>query len=72
MITRQDADNAAELVIMTYCQACQCETPEDIRNAGELLISKMARGIEKYAGTPTALAVLNRTVMNIIPAGGQG
>jgi hypothetical protein len=50
------------MVIFDYCKGCLCETPEDIRKAGEMLVSKMARGIEKYAGNDAAISVLQRTL----------
>ncbi len=65
MLTPTECGHVAELVIVTYCRTCQCSTPEEVRNAGEMLISKMVRGIEKHAGNDEAVAVLNRTVLHV-------
>lgn len=71
MLTAKQCDQAAEITITAYCSICKCETPEDIRKAGEMLISKMTRGIEKYCGNDTAVEVLNRTVLHMAhPKGG--
>lgn len=72
MITPQEADQAAELMLISYCQACQVSTPDDVRKACEKMISKAARAIEKYNDTATAVAVLNRTELYIQTPGGQG
>ncbi len=65
MKTPAECMEQAEAAIYSYCQACGCETPIDVRKAGEALISKMARGIEKFSGSAQAVAVLNRTLLNI-------
>ena len=52
------------MAITAYCSICKCETPDDIRKAGEMLISKMTRGVEKYCGNDMAVEVLNRTVLH--------
>ena len=71
MLTAQECDQVADRIIATYCQTCEVAAPDDIRKAGEMLISKMARGIEKYAGNDAAVAVLNRTVLHVAaPKGG--
>lgn len=51
----------AEYLITTYCSAAGTETPDDLRKACELLISKAARAIEKYNDQATAVGVLERT-----------
>lgn len=51
----------AEHLIGSYCLAAGTETPDDIRKACELLISKAARAIEKYNDQAKALEVLERT-----------
>lgn len=71
MLTAKQCDQAAEIAIKAYCSRCNCKTPDDIRKAGEMLISKMARGIEKYSGNDAAVEVLNRTVLHMAhPKGG--
>lgn len=71
MLTPSECGDVAELLIAAYCRTCRCRTPDDVRNAGEMLISKMARGIEKYAGNDAAVAVLNRTVLHVSRPGGN-
>ncbi len=51
----------AEYLITTYCSAAGTETPDDLRKACELLISKAARAIEKHNDQATAVEVLERT-----------
>lgn len=70
MITPQQADIYAEECIVLYAERCGVQSPEDIRKALELLISKSALAIEKYSGTPVAIDVLTRTTLNLMPAGG--
>ena len=65
MLTPTECGQAAEDIIVVYCHTCQCETPEEVRKAGEMLVSKMARAIEKYAGADQALAVLQRTALHV-------
>ena len=72
MITPQKADIYAEACIALYADRCGVQSPEDIRKALELLISKSARAIEKYTGTPTAVDVLQRTALRLMPTEGQG
>ncbi len=71
MITPTEAGQAAELMLTAYCRALDCATPEDVRKACEMMISKSARTIEKYNDTGTALQVLNRTALYLTPAGGK-
>lgn len=61
MKTPAEVGRIAEYLITTYCNSAGAETPEDLRKACELLISKAARAIEKYNDQTTALAVLDRT-----------
>lgn len=70
MLTAKQCDQVAELVISTYGQTCECHTPDDVRKAGEMLISKTARAIEKHCGNDTAIEVLNRTVLHVAKKGG--
>ena len=71
MLTPHECGQVAELVITTYCRTCECSTPDELKKAGEMLISKMARGIEKYAGTDKAVEVLKRTALHVAtPEGG--
>lgn len=70
MLTPNECDQAAERAISIYCRTCQCQTPDDIRKAGEMLISKTARAIEKHAGNEAAVNVLNRTVLHVVKKGG--
>lgn len=71
MLTAQECAQAAETLISSYCIVCGCETPQDVKNAGEMLISKMARGVEKVAGNEAATEVLNRTIFHVaMPKGG--
>lgn len=57
MLTPEMADEAAEKAIMSYSR----EPAEDLKHAFEMLISKSARGIEKYCGTDEAVKVVART-----------
>lgn len=67
MVTSDKASVLAEAAIAQYAQACGLSNPEEIRKALEMLISKAARGIEKYAGTEVAVDVLKRTTLAIEP-----
>ncbi|SDI54771.1 hypothetical protein [Pseudomonas panipatensis] len=67
MITSKEADALADHLLGQYFRACGCATPEDVRKAGEMVISKTARGIEKYCGTARAVDVLQRTWLHIEP-----
>lgn len=71
MITPEKAAQLAEASIVEYALHCQAQTPDDVRKALEILISMSARAIEKYAGTPAAVEVLNRTTLYIQPDGGK-
>lgn len=71
MLTRDECDQLAELKITLYCRSAKCASPDDVRKALELMISKAALAIAKYNDTATALEVLNRTVLNMTPAGGR-
>ncbi|MHB0818422.1 hypothetical protein ACYCFK_09095 [Stutzerimonas stutzeri] len=68
MLTRDEADGAAEVMLAAYCRACGCATPEDVRKACEMMISKSARAIEKYNDTGTAVEVLQRTARHVARA----
>jgi hypothetical protein len=68
MVTSDKASALAEAAIAQYAQACGLSNPEEVRKALEMLISKAARGIEKYAGTDVAVDVLKRTTLAIEPA----
>lgn len=70
MITPYEADQAAELMLTTYVRACHVATPDEVRKACEMMISKAARAIEKYNGAPVAVEVLKRTTLNLMPAEG--
>lgn len=61
MKTPAEVGLIADYLITTYCSEAGIETPDDIRKACELLISKAARAIEKYNDQATAMAVLDRT-----------
>ncbi len=65
MLTRDEADGAAEVMLAAYCRALGCTTPDDVRKACEMMISKSARAIEKYNDTGTAVEVLQRTVRHV-------
>lgn len=65
MITASEADQAAELMLTAYCRASGCSTPEEVRKACEMMISKAARAVEKYNGVAATVEVLERTVRNI-------
>jgi hypothetical protein len=68
MVTPEKASNLAEAAIADYAKSCGLATPDDIRKALEMLISKAARGIEKYSGTDVAVQVLMRTTLSLAPA----
>ncbi|WP_423836316.1 DNA translocase FtsK [Stutzerimonas stutzeri] len=61
MKTPTEVGPIAEYLITTYCTSVEAETPDDVRKACELLISKAARAIEKYNDQDVALEVLGRT-----------
>lgn len=52
---------AAEKHLIELANEVGCENAEDIANVMELLISKAARAVEKYAGNERAQLVLKRT-----------
>jgi len=33
MLTRDEADGAAEVMLTAYCRACGCTTPDEVRKA---------------------------------------
>ncbi|MEA1606125.1 hypothetical protein [Pseudomonas spirodelae] len=74
MKTPAEVDQIAENVIASYCSSAGIETPDDLRKACELLISKAARAIEKYNGHTKSVEVLRRTMdyvaTNPMPVGG--
>jgi len=61
MKTPAEVGQVAEYLITSYCTSVEAQTPDDVRKACELLISKAARAIEKYNGQDVALDVLGRT-----------
>lgn len=65
MITSQEANKLADETVAEYAMECGVQSAEDIRNALEMLISKAARGIEKYCGAEAAIEVTVRTSANI-------
>ena len=65
MITPEMADKAAEKAIVSYSRELNLQTTEDLKHAFEMLISKAARGIEKYCGTDEAVKVIARTAYHI-------
>lgn len=72
MIAPQKANQFAEAILVEFARHCECQTPDDIRKALEMLISTSARAIEKYAGLSASLEVMNRTTFLLLPAGGRG
>ncbi|WP_312958802.1 hypothetical protein [Stutzerimonas nitrititolerans] len=65
MLTASDADRLSERMLSTYCRECGVATPDDVRKACEMMISKAARAIEKYNGTGSAIEVLQRTTRHV-------
>lgn len=65
MVTSQDADNLAEQAIVDYVSKCDVRSAEDIKNALEMLLSKSARGIEKYCGTEAAMDITIRMSVSL-------
>lgn len=65
MKTREECDHIAEESIVTYCADCEVGVSDDLRKALELLVSKAARGIEKYCGREESVNVLRRTIFHI-------
>ena len=65
MITPEMADEATEIAIMSYSRELNLQTAEDLKHAFVMLISKAARGIEKYCGTDEAVKVVFRTGYHI-------
>lgn len=65
MLTREEADPVAEKAVVDYAEACGVETPDDLRKALELLISKAALAIEKECSPNHAMMVLHRTLRNV-------
>ena len=74
MKTPNEVGQLAESYITVFVSNAECQTPEDLRKACELLISKAARAIEKYNGHPKAVEVLSRTMSYVaskpMPVGG--
>lgn len=65
MITPEMASEAAEKAIMSYSRELNLQTAKDLKCAFEMLISKAARGIEKYCGKDEAVKVIARTAYHI-------
>ncbi len=74
MRTPIEVGKLAESYIVVYVGNAECQTPDDVRKACELLISKAARAIEKYNGHQKAVEVLSRSMSyvaaNPMPVGG--
>lgn len=68
MITAHEASAASEQALANYAEICGAETPDDLRKALEMMISKAARGIEKYSGNSIAVEVLVRTTERLLTA----
>lgn len=66
MITPEMAEKSAEKAILSFSRELNLQTAEDLKHAFEMLISKAARGIEKYCGTDEAVKVVFRTGYSII------
>jgi hypothetical protein len=64
-MTSPQAADAAEDAIALYVKRCGANSPDNLRKALEMLISKAARGIEKHAGHQVAMDVLVRTVERV-------
>ncbi len=65
MISPARAAEEAEKAITRYAIEFGPETPEEVRKLMEMLISKAARGVEKYCGLEVAIQVLARTIENM-------
>lgn len=63
--TSEEAATEAEKAIVLYAAELGLNTPEDACNALEMLISKAARGIEKYCGISKSCEVLHRTLTHM-------
>ncbi len=66
MITAQEAGIAAEAALVGYVNACGATSSDDLRKVLEMMISKAARGIEKYSGNQTSVDVLVRTTERLL------
>lgn len=66
MITSKAAGIAAEAALVGYVSTCGASSPDDLRKVLEMMISKAARGIEKYSGNQTAVDVLVRTTERLL------
>jgi len=66
MVTPKQADAAAERAIVDYAAELSLSSSTEIQQALEMLISKAARGIEKYCGAEAAVDVLNRTLGHLL------
>ena len=65
-LTPEMAAAASEKVILSYAKELNLQTPEEVKQALEMLISKATRGIEKYCGFSAAGMVLIRTYEYLI------
>lgn len=72
MVTPSVAGELAEKAVVEFAGSCEVATHDDVRKALEMLISKAALAVEKYAGNEVAVQVLNRTVLSMQPAAGRG
>jgi hypothetical protein len=64
-MTLTQAGAAAEDAIARYVKRCGANSPDDMRKALEVLISKAARSIEKSSCHQVAMDVLVRTVERV-------
>lgn len=65
MVTELVAGEVAEKGVVDFAQICEVATPDDVSKALEILISKAALAVEKYAGKDVAIQVLNRTALSM-------
>jgi len=65
MVTHQQSEQLADQAIAHYAARCGVQTPADVAHALEMMISKAARGIEKYCGTEAAIDVTVRTSVHL-------
>lgn len=64
-MTSDQAAAVAEETILAYIKRTGASHPDDIRKVLEMLLSKSARGIEKYTGYQPAMDVLVRTLYRV-------
>jgi hypothetical protein len=66
MMTPHQAGAAAEAALVAYVTACGANEPDELRKVLEMMVSKGARGIEKYCGNQVAVDVLVRTTERLL------